>query len=156
MERIAGTPTKSRRDFAAVRERVGLPVTVGIARTKFLAKVASAVAKPDGLLARDARRRAAFLHPLPVERMWGVGPATATRLPDADFSVGDLARVPRPALAAGSAGPQGDTSMHSRTSATRAWSGYVPGAVRSARSTHSKHDLARARSTPTSSHSSIA
>jgi DNA polymerase IV len=67
---------------AEVRERVGLPITVGIARTKFLAKVASAVAKPDGLLLVPPNRELAFLHPLPVERLWGVGPVTARRLHD--------------------------------------------------------------------------
>jgi DNA polymerase-4 len=81
MERSVGTPleiaTWLRRD---VRERVGLPITVGIARTKFLAKVASAVAKPDGLLLVPPERELAFLHPLPVERLWGVGPATAAKL----------------------------------------------------------------------------
>src|SRR5207237_7057134 len=78
MERIAGTATEiGVRLRRAVRERVGLPVTVGIARTKFLAKVASAVAKPDGLLFVPPERERAFLHPLPVERIWGVGPATA-------------------------------------------------------------------------------
>jgi DNA polymerase-4 len=71
--------TKLRAD---VRERVGLPITVGIARTKFLAKVASAVAKPDGLLLVPPNRELAFLHPLPVERLWGVGPVTARRLHD--------------------------------------------------------------------------
>ena len=65
---------------AAVRERVGLAVTVGVARTKFLAKVASGVAKPDGLLVVPPERELAFLHPLPVECVWGVGPATAQRL----------------------------------------------------------------------------
>ncbi|HKU59474.1 MAG TPA: DNA polymerase IV [Gaiellaceae bacterium] len=81
MERIAGTPveiaTRLRRE---VRERVGIPVTVGIARTKFLAKVASAVAKPDGLLLVPADRESPFLHPLPVERVWGVGRVTADKL----------------------------------------------------------------------------
>src|SRR5207237_10896913 len=62
------------------RERVGLPITVGIATTKFLAKVASAVAKPDGLLLVPPGRELDFLHPLPVERLWSVGPATAARL----------------------------------------------------------------------------
>ncbi len=57
----------------AVRERVGLPITVGVARTKFLAKVASGVAKPDGLLVVPPDGELAFLHPLPVERLWGVG-----------------------------------------------------------------------------------
>jgi DNA polymerase-4 len=81
MERIAGTPEqiarKLRRD---VRERVGLPITVGVARTKFLAKVASAQAKPDGLLVVPPDGELAFLHPLPIEALWGVGPATAGRL----------------------------------------------------------------------------
>ena len=81
MERIAGTPTeiaaRLRRD---VLERVGLPITVGVARTKFLAKVASGVAKPDGLLVVPPDGELAFLHPLPIERLWGVGPVTAARL----------------------------------------------------------------------------
>jgi DNA polymerase-4 len=81
MERLAGSPVEIaaslRRD---VREHVGLPITVGVARTKFLAKVASGVAKPDGLLLVPPDRELAFLHPLPVERLWGVGPVTAGRL----------------------------------------------------------------------------
>src|SRR3954451_6319711 len=102
MERIAGTPAQiAVRLRAAVRERVGLPVTVGVARTKFLAKVASAVAKPDGLLLVAPERELAFLHPLPVERMWGVGPATAAKLGRRGIrTVGELARVSEPALAA--------------------------------------------------------
>ncbi len=63
-----------------VRERVGLPITVGVARTKFLAKVASRVAKPDGLLVVSPERELAFLHPLPVELLWGVGAVTAAKL----------------------------------------------------------------------------
>ena len=81
MRRLAGSPTaiavRLRRD---VRERVGLPITVGVARTKFLAKVASGVAKPDGLLVVQPDRELAFLHALPVERLWGVGAVTADRL----------------------------------------------------------------------------
>ena len=61
-------------------EQVGLPITVGVARTKFLAKVASGVAKPDGLLVVPPDGELAFLHPLPVERLWGVGPVTAEKL----------------------------------------------------------------------------
>ena len=64
----------------ACASEVGLPITVGIARTKFLAKVASGVAKPDGLLVVPPGRELAFLHPLPVERLWGVGRVTAERL----------------------------------------------------------------------------
>jgi DNA polymerase IV len=102
MERTAGTPVEiAARLRSAVRERVGLPVTVGVARTKFLAKVASAAAKPDGLLLVPPDGESAFLHPLPVERMWGVGQATATLLRSRGIAtVGDLARVPGPALEA--------------------------------------------------------
>src|SRR5947207_1469320 len=86
MERLAGTPVEiAVRLRAAVRERVGLPVTVGVARTKFLAKVASGVAKPDGLIAVPPDRELAFLHPLPVECVWGVGPAVVLRLRFGDF-----------------------------------------------------------------------
>ena len=81
MRRIAGPPveiaTRLRRE---VREKVGLPITVGVACTKFLAKVASAVAKPDGLLVVPPGSELEFLHPLPVERLWGVGPVTARKL----------------------------------------------------------------------------
>src|SRR5262249_38085470 len=77
----------------------GLPITVGVARTKFLAKVASAVAKPDGLLVVEPEGELDFLHPLPVERLWGVGPATAEKLHARGMvTVGDVARVPRAAL----------------------------------------------------------
>ena len=83
LRRISGTPTeialRLRRD---VLEKVGLPVTVGVARTKFLAKVASGVAKPDGLLVVPTDGELDFLHPLPVERLWGVGPVTAAKLRD--------------------------------------------------------------------------
>jgi DNA polymerase-4 len=81
LKRISGSPmeiaVRLRRD---VRERVGLPITVGIARTKFLAKVASGVAKPDGLLLVPPGDELAFLHPLPVDRLWGVGAVTAKNL----------------------------------------------------------------------------
>jgi DNA polymerase-4 len=78
---ISGTPLEiGRRLRQDVRQQVGLPITVGIARTKFLAKVASAVAKPDGLLLVEPEAELAFLHPLPVERLWGVGQKTAAKL----------------------------------------------------------------------------
>src|SRR5438445_8953937 len=95
MERIAGTPTEiAVRLRRAVRERVGLPVSVGIARTKFLAKVASALAKPDGLLVVPPDRELAFLHPLPVERLWGVGRVTARKLHAGGiFTVGQVAAL---------------------------------------------------------------
>jgi DNA polymerase IV len=81
LRKIAGTPVEiAIRLRAAVRERVGLPITVGVARTKFLAKVASGVGKPDGLLVVPPDGELAFLHPLPVERLWGVGPVTAGKL----------------------------------------------------------------------------
>src|ERR687887_528968 len=79
--KIAGPPVEiAARLRREVRERVGLPITVGVARTKFLAKVASGVAKPDGLLVVPPGGELDFLHPLPVERLWGVGPVTARKL----------------------------------------------------------------------------
>ncbi len=81
LERLSGSPIEiAVRLRCRVLERVGLPITVGVARTKFLAKVASGVAKPDGLLVVPSDRELAFLHPLPVERLWGVGPVTAAKL----------------------------------------------------------------------------
>jgi DNA polymerase IV len=102
MERIAGTPIEiAARLRQGVRERVGLPITVGVARTKFLAKVASGVAKPDGLLVVPPDGELAFLHPLPVERLWGVGPATARKLHERRIStVGDVARLSEEVLVA--------------------------------------------------------
>ena len=95
MRRIAGTPSeiaeRLRRD---VRERVGIAVTVGVARTKFLAKVASGVAKPDGLFRVPPGKELDFLHPLPVERLWGVGPVTARKLRKARIeTVGEVAEL---------------------------------------------------------------
>jgi DNA polymerase-4 len=100
MERIAGTPVaiaeRLRRD---VRERVGLPITVGVARTKFLAKVASGVAKPDGLLVVPPDAELAFLHPLAVERLWGVGVVTAGKLHARGIAtVGEVALLGEEAL----------------------------------------------------------
>jgi DNA polymerase IV len=102
LRRVSGTPreiaARLRRD---VRHRVGLPITVGVARTKFLAKVASGVAKPDGLIVVPPDGEMAFLHPLPVERLWGVGRVTAAKLRDRGIStVGEVARVPEAALVA--------------------------------------------------------
>src|SRR5919202_2299199 len=102
MQLLAGSPT----DIAVrlkreVRERVGLPITVGVARTKFLAKVASGVAKPDGLLVVPPEAELAFLHPLPVERLWGVGPVTAHKLHERGIeTVGEVARLPPETLVA--------------------------------------------------------
>jgi DNA polymerase IV len=101
LRRLAGSPLEiATRLREAVRERVGLPITVGIARTKFLAKVASGVAKPDGLLLVPPDRELEFLHPLPVERLWGVGRITARRLNDAGITtVRQVAELPENALA---------------------------------------------------------
>ncbi len=81
LRKIAGTPEEiAVRLREQVSIRVGLPITVGVARTKFLAKVASRVAKPDGLLVVPPDGELAFLHPLPVELLWGVGAVTAGKL----------------------------------------------------------------------------
>ena len=101
-----------------MRGRVGLPITVGIARTKFLAKVASAVAKPDGLLLVPPNRELAFLHPLPVERLWGVGPVTARRLHDLGvMTVGQVAGFDENARSR-SAAPSLPYALSSESSAT--------------------------------------
>jgi DNA polymerase IV len=100
LRRISGTPTEIavhlRRD---VLERVGIRVTVGVARTKFLAKVASGVAKPDGLLVVPVDSELSFLHGLPVERLWGVGPVTARKLRERSItSVAEVAGLGEPGL----------------------------------------------------------
>jgi DNA polymerase-4 len=102
LHKIRGTPTEiAIRLRADVRERVGLPITVGVAGTKFLAKVASGVGKPDGLLVVAPGTELAFLHPLPVERLWGVGPVTAGKLHERQIhTVGQVARVGEAALVA--------------------------------------------------------
>jgi DNA polymerase-4 len=102
MRRIAGTPVEiATRLRLTMRERVGLPITVGVARTKFLAKVASGVAKPDGLLLVPPDRELEFLHSLPVEHLWGFGAVTATKLRSRGIgTVGDLARLSEAVLVA--------------------------------------------------------
>jgi DNA polymerase-4 len=102
LRRLSGTPTEiAVRLKGEVRKRVGLPITIGIARTKFLAKVASGVAKPDGLLLVSPGRELAFLHPLPIERLWGVGSATATKLRGVGIAtVGQVAQLPESTLVA--------------------------------------------------------
>lgn len=101
LARVSGTPFETAgRLRGAVRERVGLPITVGVARTKFLAKVASAVGKPDGLLLVPPDRELAFLHPLPIERLWGVGKVTAGKLRGYGIgTVGQIAEVSERELA---------------------------------------------------------
>jgi DNA polymerase IV len=100
VRRLSGTPTEvAVRLRGDVRERVGLPITVGIARTKFLAKVASGVAKPDGLLVVPPEGELAFLHPLPVERLWGVSDVTAAKLHQLGIrTVGEVAELAEPTL----------------------------------------------------------
>jgi DNA polymerase-4 len=103
LRRLRGQPSgiaaELRRD---VRERVGLPISVGVARTKHLAKIASGVCKPDGLLVVPIETELAFLHSLPIERIWGVGPATSAKLHAArittvaqlaTFDVAELSRI---------------------------------------------------------------
>jgi DNA polymerase IV len=111
--RLSGTPG----DIAArlrrrVRDEVGLPLTVGVARTKFLAKVASGVGKPDGLLVVEPDRELAFLHPLPVGRLWGVGAATEAKLAARRIrTVGDVALLGEVALV-GLLGPAAGRHLH--------------------------------------------
>jgi DNA polymerase-4 len=100
MRRIAGSPSEiAVRLRRAIHQRVGLPITVGVARTKFLAKVASGVAKPDGLLLVPPERELAFLHALPIERLWGVGAVTADKLHRLGITtVEQVAALPEQAL----------------------------------------------------------
>jgi DNA polymerase-4 len=102
LRRVSGTPVEiAVRLRRQVREEVGLAITVGVASTKFLAKVASAVGKPDGLLVVPNGGELDFLHPLPVERLWGVGPKTAEKLHERGITtVAQVARIPESALVA--------------------------------------------------------
>jgi DNA polymerase-4 len=102
LEHISGTSSQiAQRLRQEVRDEVGLPISVGVATTKHLAKVASNAAKPDGLLVIPAGQEPAFLRPLPVQRLWGVGPATTRRLREQGIiTVGQLAILPEPALMA--------------------------------------------------------
>jgi len=100
LRRVAGPPPEiAERLRRAVKERVGLAITVGVARTKFLAKVASGVAKPDGLLVVAPDAELAFLHPLAVERLWGVGRVTAAKLRGRGITtVAEVAALPEAVL----------------------------------------------------------
>ena len=113
LRRIAGPPVAiAERLRARVLDEVGLPITVGIARTKFLAKVASGVAKPDGLLEVAPDAELEFLHPLPVERLWGVGAVTAAKLHARGLRrVGEVAALPEGALVA-MLGPASGHHLH--------------------------------------------
>ncbi len=95
LRRIVGTPEQVAVGLRQrVRTEVGLAISVGVARTKFLAKVASAVSKPDGLLVVEPDAEQAFLLPLPVERLWGVGAVTAEKLHRVGIrTVGQLAEL---------------------------------------------------------------
>ncbi len=91
--------TIARRIKAAIREELSLTASVGVAATKLVAKIASDLRKPDGLVVVEPGTEAGFLAPLPISRLWGVGPSTAAAL--RDFSVatiGDLAALDRSAL----------------------------------------------------------
>jgi DNA polymerase-4 len=146
LRRVSGAPAeiaaRLRRD---VLERVGLPITVGVARTKFLAKVASGVAKPDGLLVVPTDRELAFLHPLPVERLWGVGPVTADKLRDRGVvTVAEVAGLGESALVA-MLGPAAGRHLHALAH------NRDPRPVevgRRRRSIGSQHALGRRRRTP--------
>ena len=140
MERIAGTPTEiAVRLRREVLERVGLPITVGVARTKFLAKVASAVAKPNGLLVVPPDGELSFLHPLPVERIWGVGPVTARKLHERGITVvGEVAELAESLLVAvARARRRAASCTRSPTTAIRAASTSGAAAARSGRSARS-------------------
>ena len=85
---------------ARVLTETGLPISVGVARTKFLAKIASQVAKPDGIIVVPPDHELDFLHPLPVRLMWGVGPVTQAKLAEYGVeTIGDLAGFPKSTLA---------------------------------------------------------
>ena len=93
---LFGSPAEiAARIRSRVRAELGLPISVGVARTKHLAKIASQVAKPDGLVVVDPDTELAFLHDLPVELMWGVGPVTKAKLAESGvLTIGQLARAP--------------------------------------------------------------
>jgi len=107
--RLSGTPSEIAAQLRSdVARDVGLPITVGVARTKFLAKVASGVGKPDGLLVVDPDRELEFLHPLPVQKLWGVGAVTTRKLNERGiFTVRDVAELDPVALSAITGGAAG-------------------------------------------------
>ncbi|MGI9649030.1 MAG: DNA polymerase IV [Acidimicrobiia bacterium] len=97
---LLGSPENMARAIRdRVRSEVGLPISIGVARTKHLAKIASQVAKPDGLVVVEQQAELEFLHDLPVGLMWGVGPVTRARLAEVGvFTIGQLARTPGQSL----------------------------------------------------------
>lgn len=146
LARLSGSPADIAADLRrTVAEDVGLPITVGVARTKFLAKIASAVAKPDGLLVVDPDRELEFLHPLPVERMWGVGKVTARKLHAQGIrTIGQLAAEREGALAAvlGSAAGRHLHALSNGVDSRRVTTG------RSRRSVGAQHALGRRHKDP--------
>ena len=107
-----------------MRAELGLPISVGVARTKHLAKIASQVAKPDGLVVVDPAAELDFLHDLPVELMWGVGPATKARLAEIGVAtIGQLAETPGRSLRAvarpGGGGEAGGAGLEPRSAGDR-------------------------------------
>jgi DNA polymerase-4 len=102
LRHVSGSPVEIAVQLRCdVREKVGLPITVGVARTKFLAKVASGIAKPDGLLLVPTEGELAFLHPLPVQKLWGVGAKTAAKLHERGITtVGEVAELEERSLVA--------------------------------------------------------
>jgi DNA polymerase-4 len=146
LRRTAGTPVDiARRLRREVRDRVGLPITVGVATTKFLAKVASGLGKPDGLLLVPAGTELDFLHPLPVWRLWGAGPVTVAKLRSRGITtVGEVARLTEGALAA-MLGPAAARHLHAMAH------NHDPRPVRARprrRSIGSQHALGRSATSP--------
>jgi DNA polymerase-4 len=146
LRRLVGPPVQIASQLRrSVAEQVGLPITVGVARTKFLAKVASRVAKPDGLLVVPPDRELEFLHPLPVELLWGVGAVTSAKLHGWGITtvaqVAELSEQSLVSLLGRAAGRQLHALAHNRDPRPVA-----PGRRR--RSIGSQHALGRARTTP--------
>jgi DNA polymerase-4 len=146
LRRLVGPPVQIAGQLRrAVAEQVGLPITVGVARTKFLAKVASRVAKPDGLLVVPPDRELEFLHPLPVELLWGVGAVTSAKLHGWGITtvaqVAELSEQSLVSLLGRAAGRQLHALAHNRDPRPVA-----PGRRR--RSIGSQRALGRARTTP--------
>ena len=115
-ERRYGTPAEIANHLrAAVREREDLPISVGVAATKSVAKIASQVAKPDGCRVIPPGTESAFLDPLPVRMVWGIGPKTAAKLGRQGVTtIGDLARIAPERVHAGFGGTAAQAAVRSR------------------------------------------
>ncbi|MBB2893624.1 DNA polymerase IV [Flexivirga oryzae] len=113
LARLSGAPSRIGAELRRrVKAEVGLPISVGIASSKFLAKVASAASKPDGLLSVPVGGELDFLHPLPIEALWGVGKVTSVRLHDRGIAtVGALARL-SPETLTSIVGPASGRHLH--------------------------------------------